>query len=89
MGFGGHWTPAAIERTARASALWAKRAAEPPDWDPETQGRWANVIANRGPEEEARRVAYELERARRALWWQCTIELADARVTRLRWSTAR
>jgi hypothetical protein len=53
--------------------------AEPPDWDPVTRGRWANVVAAVGPGEKAKRVAYQRERARRGLWWQRMIELADAR----------
>jgi hypothetical protein len=72
------WSEAAIERTARALAAWARKA-QSPDWDPERHGQYANLIANLGPAEKRRRVTYELERARRAFWWQRMIDLADAR----------
>ena len=65
-------------KNPRALALWARKA-EPPDWDPERHGQWANAIASLGPEEKKQRVAYELERARRAFWWQRMVDLADAR----------
>ena len=65
-------------KNPRALALWARKA-EPPEWDPERHGQWANVIAELGPAEKKQRVAYELERARRAFWWQRMVDLADAR----------
>ncbi len=72
------WSPAALERAARAVAEWAMRA-EPPAWDPETQGQWAGAIAMLGGEEKQRRITQELENARRGFWRQRVYDLGDAR----------
>ena len=73
LGPAGLWSAAAVVRTAKALAIWARKAG-PPDWDPERHGQWAHIIADLGPEEKKRRIAYELERAGRAARWQRMID---------------